>query len=406
MAASKKKSLTELAAVIAEHQANLTRLGEAWGEKLTDQLDAADLAILGNLERILSKAKRTYRVNEKGARDALDYVRQEVEKIRVKAYKKAEEQMRSEAELLAGNEQKWTRKLLSSMTGTPTSGFNGYGDEKIVGIIENGVIRDNPWNRWWVYYTESDTERISHVINRTMAEGLTIDECVRLLMGTKANNYTDGVLSTNRRSARNMARTLCSGIANLAKDEFYRENDDVVTAVEWLDTLDGRTCLTCAGMSRMRWKIDEPHPVPPAHFQCRCCLIPVTVITDEGEDMPRPMANADFMAEAKRAYEAKYPGKMFDDLAESTKKKYYWKAMQDYESRTGKKAYSRAPGSMSFRDYFLQMSEQQKKDYLGPQKYALWKTGKYTVEDFIPPYPNKAFTVKELKALDQQSFKI
>lgn len=163
-------------------------------------------------------------------------------------------------------------------------------------------------------------------------------------------------------------------------------------------------CHSCAGLSRKRWKTKEPHPVPPLHPSCRCVLIPVTELTDLGEDVPRPMANADFMALAKEDYEEKYPGKKWDDLSYATKKKYYYQAQKDFEKRTGKPAYSQAPGNMKFSDYFQQMSEEQKRHWLGKGRYELWKNGNLDLDKFIPPYPDRAFTVKELKEMDKKSF--
>ena len=163
-------------------------------------------------------------------------------------------------------------------------------------------------------------------------------------------------------------------------------------------------CHSCAGLSRKRWKTKEPHPVPPLHPSCRCVLIPVTELTDLGEDVPRPMANADFDALAKEAYEKKYPGKNWDDLSYATRKKYYYQAQKDFEKRTGKPAYSQAPGNMKFKDYFEQMSEEQKRHWLGKGRYELWKQGNLDIEKFIPPFPDRAFTVKELKEMDKKSF--
>lgn len=208
-----------------------------------------------------------------------------------------------------------------------------------------------------------------------------------------------------RPHARNMARTLCAGISNQAKDQFYRDNQDIIPQVEWLDTLDGRTCPSCAGLSRQRYNTEEPHPVPPLHPQCRCVLIPVTELTDLGEDVPRAAANADFDAEAKRMYEEKYPQKHFEDLAPSTREQNRHKAIHEYEERTGKPAFTRAPGSMTFAEFFEQSSEQFKKDWLKPGKYALYKSGKYPITAFIPPHPDRAFGVKQLKEMDIKSFR-
>ena len=163
-------------------------------------------------------------------------------------------------------------------------------------------------------------------------------------------------------------------------------------------------CHSCAGMSRKRWKTKEPHPVPPLHPSCRCVLIPVTELTDLGEDVSRPMANADFMQLAKEDYEKNHPGKKWDELAYATRKKYYYQAQKDFEKRTGKPAYSPAPGNMKFKDYFLQLDEKTRKSYLGPEQFKLWKKGNLDIEKFIPPFPDRGFTVREVKEMDKRSF--
>ena len=111
------------------------------------------------------------------------------------------------------------------------------------------------------------------------------------------------------------------------------------------------------------------------------------------------------MADARRAYEEKHPGKKFDDLAESTRKKYYYDAIHEYEARTGQPAFEMVGGRASFKDYFENiMTEQQRKDWLGPQRYKIWRHGNLPTDNFITPYPQRQFTVAELKELDKNSF--
>ena len=201
-----------------------------------------------------------------------------------------------------------------------------------------------------------------------------------------------------------MARTLTNAISNNAKETFYRANEDVLEGVEILATLDGRTCPVCASIDRKRYKFDEPHPSLPIHHQCRCVLLPVTPLSDLVEES-RPMAKADFMKEAERIYKAKYPDKDFAALADSTKKKYYYEAMREYERRTGEPAYTQVSGGVSFKDYFENhMTAQQQRDWLGPQRYKLYKDFKLPLDRFIPPYPNKRMTIVELKEQDKASF--
>lgn len=403
--AQKRKELKELALVIAEHQANLMRLAEAWGQRICDALDDADRKTIARLKTLLSEVMSNYKVNTAKSLSQLDYIRSKIEELRVRAYVKAEKSLREEANELIDNETKWAWRISSELTGMKAAAFAPLTDARAQKLLKNSIQINKTWAEWWTNTAAADVARVANVVNAGVVSGATIDQMTREIMGTKANNYTDGVMSTNRSHARNMARTICCGIANQAKDEFYRENSDIIKQVEWLSTLDGKTCPICGGMDLHRWDLQQPHPVPPSHPSCRCVLLPVTEMTDMGDDVPRSRANADFDAEAKRAYEAKYPNKKWEDLAASTRLKYYYKAIHDWEKRTGKPAFSPAPGRMKFKDYFLQMSEQQKRDYLGPAKYKLWKTGKYSVDDFIPPYPNKAMTVKELKAKDLASFK-
>ena len=164
-------------------------------------------------------------------------------------------------------------------------------------------------------------------------------------------------------------------------------------------------CPACAGLDRTRYKTGEPHPALPIHHNCRCVLLPVTILSDLVEEQ-RPMARSDFMADAKRRYEAKYPGKKWEDLSESSRKKYYYKEMREYERTTGQSAYTQVSGGMNFKEYFQnEMTDQQRRDWLGPEKFEIWKRGKLPLDSFIPPYPDRAMTVRELKRLDQESFK-
>ena len=45
----------------------------------------------------------------------------------------------------------------------------------------------------------------------------------------------------------------------------------------------------CAGLDRTRYKTGEPHPALPIHHNCRCVLLPVTILPDLVEEQ-RPMA--------------------------------------------------------------------------------------------------------------------
>lgn len=466
----KAQNAADLRRQIAEHQGNLMRLGEAWGQHIVDALDAADRETIARLQTMLEELK--YQRNTAAGVNQLEKIRKAIEKIRVKAYAQVEKKLRKEAAELIQNEAKWARRILFAFSGlkgvkdrmatkteeqkwleeyakenplpetepehehkhtrkrkhknkklkvkrlakpTKEQVAKAYSvksaevtktltEAETKRVLNNGVLQNKRWNEWWTHTADVDVQRVAEAVNEGVNNGQTVEEATAVIRGTKDGNYEDGLLSKNRVDARRMARTILAGIANEAKDQFYRDNADVLLGVEWLDTLDGRTCMGCASLSRQQWKVDEPHPIPPLHPNCRCVLLPVTALSALVDEQ-RPAAKADFMAEAKRAYEEKHPGKKFDDLAESTRKKYYYDAIHAYEERTGEPAFEMVGGRASFKDYFENiMTEQQRKDWLGPERYKLWKTGKYKFDDFVTPWPNKTVTVTQLKEADLASF--
>lgn len=395
-----QKKIAELAKQIADHQARLQVIGANWSEEINNTLDATEKKFLEKLQKELKNFD--FVPNQKKTLEQLKKINEKLIKIRTQAWLEAQASVTYECKKLAENESKWAKRVSKEMTGEKK--LNEPSETSLSRVVENSLSSGRTLQQWFLKIAADDAARIETVIRQGFSSGLSIDEIVRQIIGTKANDYRDGIFNTTRNEANNIARTICNGIANSAKMAFYQANDDVITGVEILSTLDGRTCPVCASLDRKRYKMDETPPSLPLHHQCRCVLLPVTPASDFADEQ-RPMANADFMAEAERKYNAKYPDKNFDDLATSTKKKYYYQAMHEYEARTGKPAYTQSDGAVSFRDYFNEhMTEQQRKDWLGPERYKLWKKGGLKLDKFIPPYPQKRLTVEELKKLDQASF--
>ena len=395
-----QKKIAELAKQIADHQARLQVIGSNWGEEINNALDATEKRFLERLQKELKNFD--FVPNQKKTLEQLKKINEKLIKIRTQAWLEAQASVTYECKKLSENEVKWGKRVAKEMTGEGK--LKEPSETSLSRIVENSLSSGRTLQQWFLKIAFDDAARIETVVQQGFSSGLSIDEIVRQIIGTKANDYRDGIFNTTRNEANNIARTICNGIANSAKMAFYQANDDVISGVEILSTLDGRTCPVCASLDRKRYKMDETPPSLPLHHQCRCVLLPVTPASDFADEQ-RPMANADFMAEAKRNYSAKYPDKNFDDLATSTKKKYYYQAMHEYEARTGRPAYTQSDGAVSFRDYFNEhMTEQQRKDWLGPERYKLWKKGNIPLDKFIPPYPQKRMTVEELKKLDKASF--
>lgn len=396
----RKEKLAKLAVLIADHQARLQVIGANWGTIITEKLNASERALLTQLEKSLSRLD--FRANAPDILRRLDSICKKLKAIRSSAVAEAKKEIMKEARELAENESKWAKNITSELSENPDAvkKLKNTTAKKLDSVVDNGLANGKTAQEWFESLDEADAERIETAVKDGVSQGKTINQIRKDIVGTAQNDHKDSVLQTSRNMAVNMARTLSNAVANNAKQAFYEENDDVIIGVEILSTLDGRTCPACAALDRKRYKTHDKHPTPPIHHQCRCVLLPITELSDLVEGS-RPMARADFMAEAKRAYEEKYPDKKFDDLSPSTKKKYYYQAMRDYEARTGESAYIQVKGGVNFRDYFNNhMTEQQRIDWLGKKRYDIWKRGNLPLDKFIPPYPNKQLTVKELERLD------
>ena len=395
-----QKKIAELAQQIADHQARLQVIGSNWGEEINNALDATEKKFLEKLQNELKSFD--FVPNQKKTLEQLKKINEKLVKIRSQSFVDAQKTVEDESKKLAENEVKWGKRVAKEMTGEKK--LNEPSETSIFRVVENTLSSSRTLQQWFDKVAADDASRIETIIRQGVSSGWTIDQIADNITGTAENGYRDGVFNTTRREAVNMARTVCNGVANSAKLAFYQANDDVIIGVEILATLDGRTCPVCASLDRKRYKMDETPPSLPLHNMCRCVLLPVTPASDFADEQ-RPMAKADFMAEAQRSYEAKNKGKKFSELDDDEKKKLYYQAMREYEKRTGEPAYEQSDGAVSFRDYFNEhMTEQQRKDWLGPERYKLWKKGGLKLDKFIPPYPQKRMTVEELKKLDQASF--
>lgn len=143
----------------------------------------------------------------------------------------------------------------------------------------NAVVTARPFNgrflREWISGLSSASRaRVRDAIRLGMVQGEATSEIVRRIRGTRALRFRDGVMEISRRSAEAMVRTAVTHTATVAREEFYKQNSDIISKVQWVATLDTRTCVICQGLDGKTFPAEEG-PRPPAHINCRCTSIPV-----------------------------------------------------------------------------------------------------------------------------------
>lgn len=144
------------------------------------------------------------------------------------------------------------------------------------------------------------TQRVESAIRTGFAQGKTVDAIVRMIRGTKANNFSDGILGgVTKREASAMVRTALQHVNNAAQQMVYEDNDDIIEGYIWISTLDSRTSQTCKSLDGQVFKLGKG-PVPPIHINCRSSTIPKVKGVDLLSETTR--ASVDGQVPASQSY--------------------------------------------------------------------------------------------------------
>ncbi len=212
-----------------------------------------------------------------------------------------------------------------------------------------------------------DTVRMGYLENQTTSQ------IVRRIIGTKAKNYTDGIIEADRRSVMMVTRTALSHTAGVARREFYRNNVDIIKAVQWVSVLDSRTSPQCRLRDKLRYTADGFKPIghsiswgagPGAlHMGCRSTSAPVTKSWRElGIDM--------------------------DEMPVGTR------ASMD----------GQVPGETSYAEWLKKQSAARQDEILGPTRGKLMREGGMAFDQFYTDR-GRYMTLDELRTRDAEAFK-
>lgn len=108
--------------------------------------------------------------------------------------------------------------------------------EQLAQVLKPGFA-GRTWAQWSTKLADDTIERITTAVSRGLAEGQGIPEMAKAI---------EDATALSQSYAKTLAVTATSAAANAAKTEIYRANsgpNGVLAGVEFVATLDGRTCL-------------------------------------------------------------------------------------------------------------------------------------------------------------------
>jgi len=160
-----------------------------------------------------------------------------------------------------------------------------------------------------------------------------------------------------------IARTEIMRTSNLVHREVYQNNQDVIKGVEFLATLDDRTCIECGAQDGKVWDFKKDgYPVisesPPRHPLCRCILVPITYGWKELGD------------------------RVVKEVPETTRASFS----------------GQVPAALNYSQWLKIQPDSFVKDILGPKRFKLWKEEGLELKDMV-----KGNRILRLDELDEIS---
>jgi len=209
------------------------------------------------------------------------------------------------------------------------------------------ILREDPFHGelftdWVTRHRTSTINAVRQQIQIGMAQSETLGDIVRRVRGRPigGGRFVGGVLRVATAQAEGIARTAINHISNVAHEEVYRENADVLEGVQFSATLDSRTTPICARWDGTVWSLDDPGiQRPPLHFNCRSQLIPVVDWKGLGLEPPPPATRAS--------------------------------------------AGGPVPASQTYEDWFRKLGPSEQNDIIGATRADLFRRGKITFRDMI-----------------------
>ena len=140
---------------------------------------------------------------------------------------------------------------------------------------------------WADTMAADDIRRIHSSIQAGMVAGEDMATIARRVVGTGTLKGADGVTEITRRQIQTITRTAVQHIANGARDAWFADNADILTAEQFVATLDARTTPICRSLDGKTFPIGKG-PRPPLHFNCRSLRIAAIDGTLAGDRPAKP----------------------------------------------------------------------------------------------------------------------
>src|SRR5215207_5040514 len=242
-----------------EHQIGLLRYSSATVRKIIALLNRTDADLVRQIQERVGDIETV-------TDDRLAQLLAIIREINRQAYNAVLKALEGELIELAHYESDFQQRLLTEELPV-TWDVTAPAPQTLAAAVNARPFQGALLREWVAGLEEGRARRLRDSIRMGIVEGETTDQIVRRVKGTKALGYKDGVLEISRRSAEAMVRTAINHTATRAREDTYKENDDLISGIRWVSTLDSKTSPVCRARDGKVYPVDSG-PRPPAHINC------------------------------------------------------------------------------------------------------------------------------------------
>jgi len=339
------------------HQVYLQRVGATYAAEIWKLVDASNSEVYDYLRKRLSKfgAAAPDRATEAKFKE----IEHKVAGIRNAAFDEAQDYLKKSAMSIGEAEVTFVAASLAPAFAMGEV-VNGISKQTLSNLSNYGTFSGKTIEGWFKDLVHSDLTRIMGQVRSGVVNGKTTDDIVNALQGMHRADYSDGLLFTSSRDAAAIVRTATNGMANSARMAFYEQNEDVIDCIQYVATLDNRTCAICRALDGKQWQVgDSDIPQMPLHPNSRSVLMAVA--------------------------------KGFGLLGQRPAKGEDGQVKQ-------------VPATTTYPEWFSRQDASFQKDVLGMSRYALYKKGDLPLEKFVDFGNNRPFTLEQLRRKDSEAF--
>lgn len=208
--------------------------------------------------------------------------------LRKELFKKLRQTNRKSMVDLAKMEQKFTKQIVELNLPVQLD-LNTVSAGQLNALVKTkpfagGANSARTLQKWWKGLEAADATRITESLQLGVVQGESIQQIA---------SRVNGVVGLTRANAEAVVRTAVNHTVNTSREAFFNANSDIVSALRWTATLDGRTSAICRARDghfaplsgNPEGKVpspllDPPGARPPAHPSCRSLM--TTVLSPEG----------------------------------------------------------------------------------------------------------------------------